>query len=135
MKTNLFQASILALVAAAAAFAQGPMQLKATVPFEFAVGNQTFPAGVYTVDAATAGSLIVKSADHHGGTITMTTGVQTIAAPPDAKLIFNRYGSQYFLTQVWPGGTSSGRQLPKAHRERELAGAAASLRAVVLASR
>ena len=135
MKTNLFQASIFALVAAAAAFAQDSMQLKANVPFEFAVGNQTFPAGVYTVDAATAGSLIVKSADHHGGTIAMTTGVQTLAAAPDAKLIFTRYGSQYFLTQVWPGGTHLGRQLPKARRERELAREAASLRAVVVASR
>jgi hypothetical protein len=135
MKTNLFQASILALVAAAAALAQGTMQLKANVPFEFAVGSQTFPAGVYTVGAATAGSLIIRSAEHHGGTITMTTGVQTMAAPPEAELIFTRYGSQYFLSQVWPGGTHVGRQLPKARRERELAKEAASLRAVVLASR
>jgi hypothetical protein len=135
MKTNLFQASVFALVAAAAAFAQDSLQLKANVPFEFAVGSQTFPAGVYTVDAATPGSLIVKSADHHGGVIAMTTGVQTNAAPPRAELIFTRYGSQYFLTQVWPGGTHLGRQLPKARRERELAKEAASLRAVVLASR
>jgi hypothetical protein len=135
MKTNLFQTSIFALIAGAAAFAQDSMQLKANVPFEFAVGSQTFPAGVYTVDAATAGSLIIKSAEHHGGTITMTTGVQTIAAPPEAELIFTRYGSQYFLSQVWPGGTHVGRLLPKARRERELTGKAASLRAVVLASR
>jgi hypothetical protein len=65
----------------------------------------------------------------------MTTGVQTMADPPEAELIFTRYGSQYFLAQVWPGGTHVGRQLPKARREREVAGKAASLRAVVLASR
>ena len=37
------------------------------------------------------------------------------------RLIFNRYGDQYFLTQVWVGGDIDGRELPKFRRERHLA--------------
>ncbi len=37
------------------------------------------------------------------------------------KLLFNRYGDQYFLTQVWGGGGIDGRELRKFATERELA--------------
>jgi len=37
-----------------------------------------------------------------------------------ASLIFNRYGNEYFLSQVWAKGGSVGRGLPKTRAEREL---------------
>ena len=38
-----------------------------------------------------------------------------------SKLVFNRYGDHYFLSQVWTAGNSRGRQLLKSGREREMA--------------
>jgi len=36
-------------------------------------------------------------------------------------LVFNRYGNDYYLSEVWPAGGSTGRELLKSHTERELA--------------
>jgi hypothetical protein len=38
-----------------------------------------------------------------------------------SKMIFNRYGDRYFLSEVWTAGYSRGRQLLKSAREMELA--------------
>ena len=40
----------------------------------------------------------------------------------ESKLIFNRYGNHYFLSQIWTQGDNSGRELFKSQRESELAG-------------
>jgi hypothetical protein len=50
MKRNLLRTSIVAVLAATAAFAQRSTSLKATVPFDFNVGTQALPAWQYTLD-------------------------------------------------------------------------------------
>jgi len=37
------------------------------------------------------------------------------------KLVFNRYGDKYFLSQVWIAGETRRRELPKSSREKEVA--------------
>jgi len=37
------------------------------------------------------------------------------------KLVFSRYGDQYFLSQIWMAGNEAGYQLPKSRREVEVA--------------
>ncbi len=39
----------------------------------------------------------------------------------ESKLVFNRYGDRYFLSQVWTEGNSQGRQLLMSDREKEIA--------------
>jgi hypothetical protein len=41
--------------------------------------------------------------------------------PEVSKLVFHRYGSQYFLTQIWTAGNARGKELPESGREREVA--------------
>jgi hypothetical protein len=36
------------------------------------------------------------------------------------SLVFHRYGDEYFLSEIWPAGSSTGRGLPKSRAEREL---------------
>jgi len=38
-----------------------------------------------------------------------------------SKLIFKRYESRYFLSQVWTEGSSRGRELLKSQAEKEIA--------------
>ena len=38
----------------------------------------------------------------------------------DTKLVFNRYGDQFFLSQVWMAGRTDGQELIKTRRERLL---------------
>lgn len=44
----------------------------------------------------------------------------TSSKPVGARLVFNRYGEEYFLSQVWTDGGQLGRELPKSKRERSL---------------
>jgi hypothetical protein len=50
----------------------------------------------------------------------MSMPVLTRDATSKAKLVFHRYGGQYFLYQIWPAGATTGRQFLKSHSEREI---------------
>ena len=102
-------------------------KVRADIPFDFIVGNETLLAGTYTAQTLSASThntavLLIQSLDHPTSVFSLTHGVSVARLgmednPP--KLIFNRYGDRYFLTQVWAGGDIDGRELPKTPRERE----------------
>jgi hypothetical protein len=46
---------------------------------------------------------------------------ETLERANKTKLVFNRYGKQYFLSQIWVEGANCGRQLLKSNREKEVA--------------
>ena len=121
MKTQLLRASLVAVLAAASAFAQSSTSLKVNVPFDFIVGNQTLHAGQYTVDRGTApGAVILKSAQGKGAAIAMGQALESITSRNNGRLVFHRYGAAYFLSEVWGAG-NHGRKLPTSSREREMA--------------
>lgn len=99
--------------------AQGPMH--ATIPFDFTIGSKSFAAGEYTVKQDVANSVVaIQSADHRSTMMTLTNTVQASKTPDKGKLVFNRYGDRYFLSQVWTPGTDVGRQLLTSPAEKEL---------------
>jgi hypothetical protein len=122
MKTQLLRTSILALAAVAGVYAQAARQFKADVSFDFAAGNQTLPAGEYTVDHMIAGRVILKSVDQKRGILVLGNAIRSVGSQKDSKLVFHRYGNRYFLAEVWASATDSGNQVPKSRLERELAG-------------
>ena len=105
-------------------------KITANIPFDFMVGNKTLPAGSYRVGRSTTmGMLVILSLDQRGSAMFHAHPVR-YGNPRSAKwgqdnspkLIFNRYGDQYFLSQVWSGEeTDDGRRLMKSRREREVA--------------
>jgi hypothetical protein len=98
-------------------------RLTANIPFDFTVADKKFQAGKYSVVRAqeTAGDAIVRisSADGHDSTTRITVPVIRFAYQDKATLIFHRYGDEYFLSQVWPAGSNTGRSLPKSRGERD----------------
>jgi len=75
--------------------------LTATVPFAFGVANVSLPAGSYTVSILPPYNMIqVQSAD--GLKVATITAIpsQRSANSTQAKLVFHRFGNEYFLTQV-----------------------------------
>ena len=46
---------------------------------------------------------------------------ESAEAQKTSKLVFHRYGSQYFLAQIWTAGNDRGQELPKSGRESEVA--------------
>jgi hypothetical protein len=103
---------------------QPSVQLKANIPFAFSVGNKTMPAGEYTVGCTNPTSdikvLQLRSSDGHESALVMTRSI--IGKTQDnAKLVFYRYGDQYFFAQAWLPSNSIGMQAPKSRSEKQMA--------------
>src|SRR5512138_429804 len=84
--------------------------IKANIPFDFTVADKELPAGRYSIGRAqpNAGDsiLAISNSDDRANSITMPA---QIFEPQNAtKLIFHRYGDQYFLYQVWVAGSTTG---------------------------
>ena len=95
-------------------------QVRANVPFDFVVGDKTLAAGNYTVATASSNSteaVSIRSSDGRQNAIRLTNAVIENARTRPARLVFNRYGNTYFLTQVWAAGSSEGRELRKSKAE------------------
>jgi hypothetical protein len=94
------------------------IQLRASVPFDFVVAGQTMPAGDYLVRTDGVGVLVVQNVSSGAGSF--------IQSNPDgpgtrgqASLTFHRYGSDYFLANIWDGYMSSGRSIGMSGTEQE----------------
>ena len=137
MKSNLLRASVIAVVAAAAACAQNTESLKANVPFNFVVRGQVMHAGEVSVgQSAGTSSITIKGVDQKSGVIVLTQSLESRkTAPGQARLVFHRYGDTYFLAEVWGAG-EYGSKVPQSNRERELAARGpAQTQTVLLAQR
>ncbi len=123
MKNQLFALIGLGLLlATASAYAQTGV-VKANVPFDFIVNQTELPAGQYTIQnmGATGGPMVIESRDLTLTKVALPNDCQANKVPEKTKLIFHRYGSQYFLAQVWVAGNDRGRELPSSRREAEVA--------------
>ena len=136
MKTQFVSTVALTLAAAAGLYAQNSTPVTATVPFDFIVGKYLLPAGDYSVQQASAGMTFIRSADRKTNLAITTHLSRSLDRQEQTHLVFNRYGNEYFLSQVWIQGSESGTQVRPNKRENELrAGRAVATPAVVLASR
>src|ERR1039458_9020391 len=74
-------------------------QLKANIPFGFTVGNTWMPAGEYTISSPLRQVVQVRSADL--AKIATIVSSQSYDEPSSvSKLVFDKYGDQYFLRRV-----------------------------------
>ncbi|MFN7934308.1 MAG: hypothetical protein U0R19_13340 [Bryobacteraceae bacterium] len=119
---RVIQTAILALLAATFANAQSNLPaLRADIPFAFEMRGVTLTGGEYRIDFSENRSWItVKSMENArdsalGVTFSVTLDKKT---PGEAKLVFNKYGDRYFLSQIWHPAIA--RELPKSKQEREL---------------
>lgn len=123
------------LLTAASAFAQD-IHVRANIPFNFIVNKDTLPAGQYEVKAeGSSGShvLAISNWEERTARLFLTNNVDSLANSSKTKLVFERYGDRYFLSQIWVQGEGTGRELPKSAREREVAMDYVPAKVVVLA--
>jgi hypothetical protein len=112
--------SLFAMLAAPVFQAQSDA-LEANIPFEFNVGKAVLPSGVYRIKPMNPSTLRIQSQDGHRGAIALIIGVSSSKEGDAGKLVFNRYGSQYFLSKVWRPGSHDGQELLKSRIEIEMA--------------
>lgn len=93
----------------------------ADIPFDFIVADQTFPAGKYTVRTSSENGKVLKitSLDAKSSIVRLSNSVSDLSANRNARMVFHRYGQEYFLAEVW-SGDNAGRQLIKSKKELQL---------------
>ncbi len=125
-KSVVSSLAILILVVASAAVsvhAQSVSEIRVNIPFEFTAGDKALPAGQYSVRRVferADGPLYVQNRKSSETAAIMTQVGPTSSSPTGAKLVFNRYGEEYFLSQVWTDEGRVGREVRKSKRERSL---------------
>ena len=106
--------------------AQAANGVRADVPFDFIVGDKTFAAGRIIVNGQTATATAPLSITNRDGSEwvrRMASPVMKNNSSEQAKLVFHKYGTQYFLAEVWlPGYKALAVAKSKSERalEREL---------------
>ena len=109
-----FLTAALISMGSACAHAQAP---RFTVPFDFTVGNQVFPAGTYRVSySATKTAILIRRQDDRFQALTTTYPADPSTS--GGKVTFAKYGNQYFLHEVLCSAVSMNVALPTSRLEK-----------------
>jgi len=111
----------LCVITAAPAYSQAK-QLKANIPFSFIADGKTLPAGTYRIDCMRKdpGVLVLQEQNSLDTAVVFTMPVESSVMQEQSKLVFNRYGEEYFLAQILYAGRSLGRELSESRVERTI---------------
>ena len=120
LRSILFALTVLLLATAAQA---QTTNVKASIPFDFVVGDHAYSAGEYTVKSMTqdGAAIRVDNADESEKGITLSNACSKGQPADGTTLVFHRMGDNYFLYQVWTAGNSLGREFPMSKKEVQLA--------------
>ncbi|HEV2117824.1 MAG TPA: hypothetical protein VGR48_17445 [Terriglobales bacterium] len=122
----------IAFVTLAATPGNAQVLMKADVPFNFCVGYGTLPAGQYTLSRIGLEQSVLLSAGQRGAEIMLPRTIESRSDIRSAKLVFHRYGDEYFLSEIWTNADDSVRTLSVHPRERQLAKAGVSPQVAVI---
>jgi len=125
MKNQIFKTTAILglffMLAIASVNAQTPSRIEVNIPFDFSVEKATLKAGSYSIKRTSATALSIRSAD--GKTTVLVNAPLTIGSRDSKageRLVFNQYGNQYFLSQIWMT-VDTGRQLFTQSSEKKVA--------------
>lgn len=128
--------AVLAMMASTAVFA-APASLEGKievhVPFAFAAGKATLPAGDYIVRRERTNVLLIQNKESHEASLLITLPTDTQQTRRHTALVFNRYSNgNYFLAQVRSfDGTTTFRITPSSGEEQMARGETPTQVAVV----
>ena len=93
----------------------------ANIPFAFTAGKMALPAGEYRVQESAQGSfmLLIQRTDRSAATYVISNAVEVNKPQTQSKLIFQRSGNHYYLSQIWVEGHSRGRELAPSAKEKK----------------
>jgi hypothetical protein len=94
---------LVALLAISAA-GDDTIEARARIPFGFTVNQTAMTAGVYSVSRLTIGDGVIIIRGGAQSIVLMTHGGGLSRTQDHAKFVFNGYGNQYFLREVWLAG-------------------------------
>jgi hypothetical protein len=114
---NLAVAGVVLMLAAASIQAQTPTKIQVQIPFDFAAGTSQFKAGAYVVKRISDRTLALRTVDgKKTALLNAPLSLHETNSNTGERIVFNKYGDQYFLAQVWLQA-DEGRQLLKSPAE------------------
>jgi hypothetical protein len=121
--------TICLMLSAATLFAQltpSERLMKVNVPFAFGVEDRSLPPGEYTVFTVTPErSIRLVSADGKHSVVINTLPNYANEPSTNSRLVFHKYGSEYFLAQVWTAGQNVARNPLSSKKSMEIASSGA----------
>ena len=90
--------------------------VKVKVPFNFILGEKTYPAGEYGFLAG-KDNVVVQNSDGTRIAMRMANHATGRSTGKNGQVIFACYIDQCFLSQIWTPGQDDGRQLLRSRRE------------------
>ena len=122
MTKRLLFISIFAAMSTASIHAQETTRLKADIPFSFHAGKTAMPAGSYAVQSGmVARGFLGMRSESGAAFVNIITVPGSTSRPTDnAKLVFNKYGGEYFLSEVWTPNSTTVATLAKPAKELDL---------------
>ena len=98
------------------------INMQASIPFDFQIGSTVLPSGEYSIRHS-GGVLFVKQTNgaQKSGMFLTVGEDRPVGSSAAGTLLFNRYGSTYFLSKVWSPESTQAQAAPKTPREKELA--------------
>lgn len=110
MKRFIQYFSLLSLAAgifAGSVSAQSSVSVVAEIPFDFSIGQKTFPAGTYELSILknSAGGAAVAVIDSNGNRLESVVGtLNSSSSTAQTKLVFSRDGGRRHLSEIVTGG-------------------------------
>jgi hypothetical protein len=111
------------------------VDMRATIPFDFNIGQTSMPAGDYEIHGHGTMVLLRRvDAGKPANAFVATTGGESANRDGTPRLTFHHYGGEYFLSAIWDP-SSGGRLVPQTGHELEVAKrAGAAMEATVIAT-
>lgn len=98
-------------------------QISAKIPFSFMVKDKVLPAGEYTITkihAESVPALVFRSADGKSQMVVQMLTSEANRPSLDTRLVFHRCGDDYYLSDVWTLGNTTGLRLATSAGEERL---------------
>ena len=110
----------LVLIALVPAYAQ-QTSMTVTIPVAFTVEQTVLPAGIYVVTHPSPKAIALKRVSGPETLIALTNYTAASHTRQTPRLIFHRYGTQYFLARAWMPNSDQGYEFFASARETHLA--------------
>lgn len=104
------------------------------VPFAFMAAGVHLPAGSYIVSHVDPSLILVETQDGKARAL-VHVAIENSNSSTPAKLVFNKYGDQYFVAQVWTEQDQQVHHCTKCPAEMQLAAQARQAEKVVIMAR
>lgn len=101
--------------------AQTGSKMEVNIPFDFAAGRTSLRAGSYSITLISENMLLIRSRDGKKSVLLPARQARHIGTGKPARIIFNRYGDRYFLSQTFLSEEDLGCAVDPSRAERDLA--------------